>query len=165
LYEKNICYLFCCSINLGFAQSITDFSKIKLDSKADYKAANNYALEASNFVLSTPYEKDNSQRLDAIRFVLQWMASTSDFTFSLDATVMDKVVKGNDDLLGIYMICMTKYCLENLDASKDEKLVKINSVKLILAYCENPDYHIKMPKPLKRLSEANAKGELEKELQ
>lgn len=148
-----------------FAQSITDFSKIKLESDTDYKAANNYVLEASNFVLSTPYEKDNVQRLNAIRFVLQWMAGTPDFTFSLDATIMDKVVKGNDDLLGLYMICMTKYCLENKDSSKDEKLVKLNSVKLILTYCENPENNIKMPKPLKKLSEANKKGELEKELQ
>jgi hypothetical protein len=148
-----------------FAQSVTDFSKIQLESEADYKAANVYVLEASRFVLSTPYENDNLQRLNATRFVLQWMAGTADFTFSLDATIMDKVVKGNDDLLGLYMICMTKYCLENIDSSKDEKSVKLNAVKLILAYCENPDNNIKMPKPLKKLSEANKKGELEKELQ
>jgi hypothetical protein len=161
---KNFLYviLFFCT-TATFSQTTTDFESIKLKSGSDYKEANKYALEASNYILSVPM-KETLPRLNALQFLLKWMEGTPDFTFSLDATIMDKVVKGNDDLLGVYMACMTKYCIENELNSKDDNLVKLNSIQLILAYCENPTHEVKMPKQLKKLSEANKKGELEKEL-
>ena len=50
----------------SFAQTSTDFEKIKLEQAADYKAADAMALEASNYLLSTPFEKDNLQRLKSL---------------------------------------------------------------------------------------------------
>jgi hypothetical protein len=91
------------------------------------------------------------------------MSGTPDYTFTLEA-VATKIIKGNDELLGVYMACMTKFCLENKSSANDEKLVKLNSIKLLLAYCENESNNMKMTKQLKKLSEANKKGELEKEL-
>lgn len=41
----------------------------------------------------------------------------------------------------------------------------LNSVKLLLAYCENPKNNLKMPAELQKLSDANKKGELVKALQ
>lgn len=162
---KNYLFLFLiiCSTS-AFSQTTTDFESIRLKKDSDYKEANKYALEASNYILSVPMDNNSLPRLNAIQFMLKWMEGTPDFTFSLDATIMDKVVKGNDDLLGVYMACMTKYCLENESNSKDNDLVKLNSIKLILAYCENPANNVKMPKQLNKLSEANKKGELESEL-
>lgn len=162
---KTYFYLFiilCTTVS--FAQTTTDFDAVKLKRDSDYKEANKYALEASNYVLSVPMDNNSLPRLKAIQFIMKWMEGTPDYTFSLDATIMEKVVKGNDDLLGVYMACMTKYCLENEANSKDDDVVKLNSIKLILAYCENPANNVKMPKQLKKLSEANKKGELESEL-
>jgi len=151
-----------CSVT-AFAQSSTNYDTVKLGNDSDYTAANKYALEASNFILSTPFDKSNAQLSKAGKFLLKWMSGTPDFTFSLDGTISEKVIKGNDDLLGIYIACMTKYCLENKANAENNKLVKLNSIKLILAYCENPKNNITMPAGLKKLSEANKKGELEKE--
>lgn len=91
------------------------------------------------------------------------MSGTPDYLFTLD-DVASKIIKANDDLLGLYMACMAKYSVENKEAAKDPKLVKLNSIKLLLAYCENEANNMKMTKQLKKLSEANQKGELEKEL-
>lgn len=153
------------SISLGscFGQSLPNFDEIKLDQGSDYKSAEASVLQATNYILSTPYDKDDANRLKSLQFVLKWMSGTPDFSFALDDAIA-KIIKGNDDLLGVYMACMTKYCLENKDSAKDAKLVKLNSVKLLLAYCENENNKMKMTKQLKRLSEANKKGELEKEL-
>ena len=149
--------------NYGMTQSLPNFDEIKLESGIDYKASETYSLTAANYILSTPYLKDDLSRLKSLQFIITWMEGTPDYSFTLDK-VTSTVTKGNDDLLGIYLACMVKYCLENTSNSKDEKLVKLGSVKLLLAYCENPSNNIKLTKQLKKLSEANQKGELEKEL-
>lgn len=120
-------------------------------------------MQAANYILSTPFEKNDVTRLKSLQFVMKWMTGTPDFLFSLDEAAT-KMAKGNDEVLGLYVVCMTKYCLQNIDASKDEKLVKLNAIKMLLAYCENSNNNMKLTKQLKKLSEANQKGELEKEL-
>jgi hypothetical protein len=152
--------IFC---NTLFAQTTTDYDKVKLETAADCKAADPLALEASNYLLSTPYEKDNLTRLQSISFIIKWMSATPDYSFSLDE-VASKIMKGNDDLLGLYMAAMTKYCLENKASAKDGKLVKLNALTYVLNYCENEKNNMKMTKQLKKLSEAKAKGELEQSL-
>lgn len=149
--------------NSAWSQTL-NFDQVKLDKGADYKAAEPDALKAASYILATPFEKDDLNRLRSLQFIIKWMSGTPDYTFSLDK-VATKIIKGNDDMLGIYMCCMTRYVLENKASAKDEKLVKINSVKLLLGYCENPNNNIKLTKQLKKLSEANKKGELEKELE
>lgn len=148
--------------NSSFCQ-LPNYDDIKLEQGPDYAAAEPSVTKAVDYILSKPLEKDDLDRLKSLQFLIKWMSGTPDFTFSLDEST-SKLWKGNDDLLGVYMACMTKYCLENKANSKDEKVVKLNAVKLLLAYCENPDNKVKMTKPLKKLSEANQKGELEKEL-
>ena len=46
------------------------------------------------------------------------MSGTPDYTFTLEA-VATKIIKGNDELLGVYMACMTKFCLENKSSAND----------------------------------------------
>lgn len=146
----------------SFAQT-TDYDKVKLETAADCKAADPIALEASNYLLSTPFEKDSMVRLKSLAFVIKWMSATPDYSFSLDESVT-KPLKGNDDLLGLYMAGMTKYCLENKGSAKDQNLVKVNAMTYVLNYCENEENNLKMTKQLKKLSEARANGELEKSL-
>lgn len=146
--------------NQSFAQQeLPDFENIKLDQKSDYKQADSAALKASTYLLSTPFEKDNIHRLHALSFVIKWMSGTPDFSFTLDEDAI-KTVKGNEALIGLYMAAMTKYALENRSLSKDTKAIKLNSLILLLNYCENTNNNIKMTKQLKKLSEAKAKGQL-----
>lgn len=155
------CLLFCSQIS--YSQEVPDYDKYILHERTDYKAADSIARKASTYLLSTPFKKDNIDRLRSIQFMIRWMSGTPDYNFNLDQSI-SSIIKGNDELLALYMAAMTKYVLENPALAKDEKLVKINSVKLLLAYCENPVNNIKMTKALQKLSQANQKGELEKVL-
>ncbi len=142
----------------------TDFKGIELQKDSDYASADKYALEASNYILSVPYDSGNEKRTEAVQFVLRWMQGTPDYSFAIDSFVMEEIVGEDEALLGIYMACMAKYCLENPGNAKDNELVKLNAVKLIIAYVEKKENNIKMSKSLKKLAEANRKGELEKAL-
>jgi len=153
---------FCTSYS--FSQTPTNFDQIKLDQASDCKTAEPYALEASNYQLSTPFEKDDIQRLRSLSFIIKWMGATPDYQFSLDE-VASKLLKGSDDLLGLYMAAMTKYVLENKASAADQKAIKLNGITMLLTYAENPANKLKMTKNLKKLSEAKAKGTLEQELQ
>jgi hypothetical protein len=162
--KKLVFFLFLFSYSFSYSQDLPKFDEIKLEQSADYQAADPFALKASTFLLSTPFEKNNVDRLKSLQFIIKWMSGTPDYSFTLD-NVASKIIKGNDDLLGLYMACMTKYCLENKSSAKDGKLVKLNSIKLLLNYCENPANNLKMTKQLKKLSEDNQKGELKKDLE
>jgi hypothetical protein len=147
----------------SFSQMPLNYDAIRLETSSDYAAADSFALTASNFLLSTPFEKDSPDRLKSLQFIIKWMTGTPDYSFSLDNTA-SKILKDSDDLLGLYMACMTKFCLENKTSSRDKRLIKLNSMKLLLAYVENPKNNIKMTRQLRKISEADKKGELEKEL-
>ena len=146
-----------------FSQPSTNYESIILEKGPDYKAADSLALEASTFLFATPFEKNNIQRLRSLSFIIRWMSGTPDYSFTLDE-VASKLMKGNDDFLGLYMAAMTKYSLENTASSKDQKLVKLNAITMLLNYCENANNNMKMTKQLKKLSEAKANGQLEQAL-
>jgi hypothetical protein len=162
--KKIICpLLFVLISHASFAQDLPDYDAIVLEKAADYPAADAAALSAATYLFSTPFRKNDLARLKSLQFLIKWMTGTPDYSFTLDE-VASKIIKGNDDLLGLYMAAMTKYSLENKPSSKDPKLVKLNSITILLNYCEYKDNNMGMTKQLKKLSEAKAKGELEKAL-
>lgn len=148
---------------VSFCQGLPNFDAIPLSGKADYKTAEPYALQASTFLLSTPAEKDNLDRLKSLQFIIKWMSGTPDYMFSID-DVATKIMKGDDDMLGLYMAAMTKFVLENNEAATDQQKIKLNAVTMLLDYCENPANKIKMSKNMRKLSEAKANGQLEEAL-
>ncbi len=146
-----------------FSQSLPDYDNVKMEQKSDYKEADKVALVAANYLLSTPFQKNDLNRLKSLQFILKWMGGSPDFTFSID-NIAQKISKGNDDMLGLYMASMSKYALENRGDAADAKKMKINAIKILLAYCEDENNNMKMNKELKKLAEANKKGELEQVL-
>lgn len=161
--RKIIAILFTfCSSYLN-AQTLPNFDLIKLEKTADYKAADPFALQTANYLLSIPFKKESTDRLNCLRFISKWMNGTTDYSFVFRDAV-DKIGKDNNDLLGLYMAAMTKYTLENKVAAKDAKLVKLNAMILLINYCENKDNNMRMSKQLKKLSEAKQKGQLEQSL-
>lgn len=156
--------LLCFSAHFVKAQKLPNFDAIKLESAADCKPAEPHALAAANYLFETPYSKNDVYRLRSLQFIIQWMSATPDYKFSLSG--MDqKFLKGNDDLLGMYMGAMTRYVLGTQGASDDEKTVRLNAIGMVLDYTDNPTNNLKPTKNLRKLSEARAKGELEKALE
>ena len=58
------------------------------------------------------------------------------------------------------MAAMTKYALENKADAKDQNKVKLNAVKLIIAYVKDEKNKVKLNAELKKAIEADDKGQL-----
>ena len=161
---KLLCMIFfglCCLYSN--AQTVPNFDLIKLEKPADYKAAEPFVLQTSTYLLSSPFKSENKDRINSLQFISKWITGTTDHSFIFTG-VPEKVGKGNNDLLGLYMAAMAKYTLENKAAAKDAKVVELNAFTMLLNYCENKDNNLKMSKQLKKLSEAKQNGQLEEAL-
>lgn len=146
--------------NVSFAQTLPDYSSIKLNAKEDFNStANDAALQAANYILSSPIDNKNNDRLKSLSYIIRWMQGTPDYNFSLDDQAT-KFAKNSDELLGLYMAAMTKYVLENNADSKDQNKIKLNSVMLVVSYSRDPKNNVKLNKELKNLIKADDKGQL-----
>jgi hypothetical protein len=153
-----IFFLLIISVGTGFAQTLPKFDQYKFNTTSDYKLADSAVLQTANFLLSTPIDQNNPTRIKAGQFVMRWMEGTPDYTFSLEQNAI-KYLSGNVDLMLLYMTSMAKYALET--KSTDVKVITINGVKTLLAYVNNPTSNVKKDKNLKKLSDANDRGNLE----
>ena len=64
---------------ISIAQNLPDYDAIKLDKKEDLNAtADSAALQASNFLFSSPLDKNNLDRLKSIQYIIRWMTGTPD---------------------------------------------------------------------------------------
>lgn len=146
-------------VTASFAQNQTDYASLKTDRKEDFtEDLNKAALRAAAALLSLPLDRENPQRREAFTFLMRWMTGTPDYNFEIDETAT-KISKGNEDLLGIYLAAMCQYALENKDAAKDKKAVKLNTIKAVLTYCKAQN--IKLSGELKKMDKANESGALE----
>jgi len=144
-----------------YAQELPDYGSIRLEKQADYPLAENTALQASNYLLTTPIAKDNLYRLKTMQFLIKWMEGTPDYTFSLDGPIT-RISENSADIIAVYMAAMVKFCLENKAQSKDMKAIKLSAVKSLIAYCSDASNGVKVKGELKRLKEADERGVLQK---
>lgn len=148
----------------SFAQTLPDFDKIQLEKKEDFNAtADNAALQASDFLLSTPLEDGNIDRLKSLQYIILWMTGTPDYTFGIDEAAT-KLAKNNNDLLSLYMVAMTKYVLEHKADANDQDKIKLNALKLIIAYAKEDKNKVKITAELKKAIKAAEKGQLQEYL-
>jgi len=150
--------LFTCAI--ASAQTSADFDKVTLEQKADYKTAEPQVLEATQLLLNNPIEKDNVQRLRATSFIMKWMTGTPDYTFALSEQD-GKVFKKDLDITGLYFAAMVQACLQNPADCGNDKALRLQAYKLLIAYVSQPGNNAKPSKELKKLVEAEKDGKLE----
>ncbi len=156
------CFLFLFIFLAGkfsYSQPFPNYGTVNLEKASDYRTADPVALQAANYLLSTPFDKNNQDRTNSLKFMAKWMKGTPDYGFPVDRSI-GKIFNGDNDNLGLFMAAMVKYTLENKAASKDMNAVKLNAMSIFLTYCENPENKIRMSRPLKKLSEAKANGQL-----
>ncbi len=143
---------------LGYVMACNaqDYSKLKdveLKEKEDFAKAEDKILECSKYILTTPMDDENTNRINALQFMFRWMEGTPDYTFTLDETV-GKIAQTSDALLGVYMACMCRYVLENKDKAKNEKDVKYNSVLMLIDYSKDPNNKVEITGEIKNLIKA-----------
>jgi hypothetical protein len=127
--------------------------------RMDYKKAENKALEASAFLLSTAIDSEKSERDKALTYMLMWMEGTPDYTFYIDANI-GFFTRSNNKLLAIYMAGLTKLSIENPVLAKNRDDLKYQCIELYIDYCINPSNHVKSYRELDRLIKAREKGRL-----
>jgi hypothetical protein len=145
------------------SQSLPVFSDIPLTQATDYRKAEPAVLQASVYILTTPYSKEDNARLLCVSFILKWMTGTPDYNFTFGESAT-KVLKDDANLLSVYVAAMAMFSLENPDLSKDTKAVGVNAMTTVLTYCNDPANNMKMTKPMKKLWEAKQEGKLAEEL-
>ena len=148
------------SFSIGtYAQSINEYSDIKLETDADYKAAEPMALKAANYILSTPSDNENMERIYAFQMIMAWMEGTPDYNFDLEA-----LEHLGDDIYAktVYIASIVKFRLEN--NTQDEKQILLGTWNIFLDYCVNPDNRVKNTAAIKKFIRAREKGTLEEEL-
>jgi len=143
---------------LGYVMACNaqDYSKLKdveLKEKGDFAKAEDKILECSKYILTTPMDDENTNRINALQFIFRWMDGTPDYMFTLDETV-GQIAQTSDALLGVYMACMCRYVLENKDKAKDEKDVKYNSVLMLIDYSQDPGHKVEITGEIKNLIKA-----------
>ena len=148
----------------SLAQSLPDFDAIKLEKKEDYNAAaENAVMTASNYLFSTPLDKNDINRQNCMLYILRWMEGTPDYSFTFDEQAT-KFAKKNSDLLGLYMAGMTKFVLENKSDSKGQNKIRLNALKFVINYAREEKNKVKMNGEFKKAMEAESKGKLEEYL-
>jgi hypothetical protein len=135
------------------AQDYSRLKDIEMKDKEDFVKAEDKVMECTKYILTTPMDDENTNRINALQFMLRWMDGTPDYTFSLDETV-GKLAQTSDALLGVYMACMCRYVLENKEKAKDEKDVKYNSVLLLIDYSKDPNNKVEITGEIENLIRA-----------
>jgi hypothetical protein len=146
------------------AQTIPNFDLIKLEKISDYKKAEPFVILSANFILSTPFKIDNKDRYNSLRFISQWMNGTTDYSFVMN-DIIEKIGKGDNDHLAIYVSALSKYTIENKPVVKDANKIKVEAMTTLLNYCQDKNNNLRLTKQLKKLAEAKEKGQLEQALQ
>ncbi|MEI6059298.1 MAG: hypothetical protein WCR72_01255 [Bacteroidota bacterium] len=146
----------------SFAQNYSQWENIPLVTAAEFRKAEPQVMLAADLVLSTPIEKTNKNRLNAISFIMKWMGGTSDYSFVLDET-MRRVTYGDKDMLGVYFACLSKYAIQK-GKGADREDIRIKSYAMLAAYCENPDNNIKVRGEIKKLVDAKNQNKMKEYL-
>ncbi|MDO9256062.1 MAG: hypothetical protein Q7U54_11155 [Bacteroidales bacterium] len=149
--------LSCIAVSV-FSQNTSQYDNIPLTSAANYRKAEPQVILASDYVYSSPVDKENMNRKNAIAFIMKWMGGTSDYSFGMDETI-SKIAGGDNDALSMYFVCLAKYALAKGKAVDREEL-KYNAYLLLATYFENPGNNYKPKGEVKKLIDAKNQGKL-----
>jgi hypothetical protein len=156
---KTIVLIMICFVAFSaFSQNTSQYDNIPLNSAADYRKAEPQVMLASDYVYSSPIDKEDMNRKNAISFVMKWMKGTSDYSFGMDETI-GKISNSDYEILSIYFTCLAKYALSKGKGADREDL-KYNAYLMMATYCENPANNFKIRGEVKKLIEAKNQNKL-----
>ncbi|PHS01825.1 MAG: hypothetical protein COA80_01790 [Leeuwenhoekiella sp.] len=138
------------TISLTNAQNFEELANFKFESAESYKPAEPEVLQAANYLFENPANVAQVKRLNAVKFILNWMQGTPDYTFEISNKATE-LTKGNPDLLGLYMAAMTKVVLDNPEKSLSNTEIYNRSEELLVSYCANSENNMKPSRKIKKL--------------
>ena len=149
----------------SYAQDWDALSDLSFKDAQDCRNYDDEALIATNFILNAPLEVNSSDmdHVNAWLFMFKWMITTADYHFMLDDTY-SKMMKPNENLVGVVLASMVRTVMENNDKNLSEWDIKLLYVNLFLDYCTNPANGVKLKKDLKKMVQARDENRLEEYL-
>jgi hypothetical protein len=160
---RTLFLIFFCGVALtAFSQNTSQYENIPLNTATEYRRAEPQVILASDYVYSTPIDKEDINRKNSITFIMKWMQGTSDYAFGMDETIR-KVAYGDSEVLGLYFVCLAKYALSK-GKSVDREELKYNAYVLLAKYCENSGNNYKPKGEMKKFLEAYNQNKLKEYL-
>jgi hypothetical protein len=145
-------------VHFAFAQNIPPVDGVRLETPQDYRNADSAVVQVCKYFLSIPIDQDNNTRLKAGIFLTRWMYGSPDCNFDPDQKML-KYINSDVDLLTVYYCCFSSFTI-HYPSVKDPKTVELNAGKQFLTYINKPSNHVTLTRQLKKLADADEKGEL-----
>ena len=147
--KKLLLLLFVLTASTSFAQIYKDLPNEVFLNKEDYGNSEDQVLEVSKFILSNPIQKDNSDRINAMQYLLKWMEGTPDYTFTIGESVMN-LTGGDLDLMGVYFAAISETAIQNKKSGKTDEQTNEEAIKKFVSYAANKSNNVKANKELKK---------------
>lgn len=139
--------------SVSFSQDFSKFEHYPLETKDDFHNAEELVMEGVHYMFTTPFDKNDLQRFQALGFVMNWMEGTPEYRFNIDQKAVD-LTKGNDDLLGMYFAGLAKVILERKNQIPDDETVHHLVIQDLLAYTSIESNNLKSTKAMRKLGKS-----------
>jgi len=142
----------------AFSQNIPPVDGVRMETDQDYRNADSLVMQVSRYLLSIPLNNDNHTRLRAGVFLTRWMQGSPQFNVAPNDRVL-KYIDSDVDLLSVYYAALCSFVLQ-YPSVRDSNTVTLNAAKELVAYMDKSSNHVILTRRLKKLCDADDKGEL-----
>jgi hypothetical protein len=110
---------------VSYGQATEACNQESLEKESNLKNAEPCVLIAADYILSQPLHGNEQKYYEYRKYILAWMEKTPDFTFALNANIID-ICNDEENILlfGVYISCLAKAALEHKQ-SFDPEAIKL----------------------------------------
>ncbi len=123
---------------------------IDLKNEIDCRLAEPQILICADYILSTPIDEKNIQRVYAITAVKKWMEKTPNYIFNVDKNVA-KILDRKGNVLSVFAASMVKFSIENPEKGNNKEEVAAFAWKTTLNYAADKSNKVELTKDLKKM--------------
>lgn len=149
-------FTLCVSSTL-FSQDYVKLAETNFKTAEECKEAEPKVLECANYLLNTSANANELNRLSAFQYLFKWMEGTADYTFSIDADVVD-LTKGDTSYMAIYFAAMVQTVLQNKGEKLSDEALHETAVNKLVSYCEDDTNGLKPNRAIKKILKKRKKS-------
>ncbi len=133
-----------------FGQDYSKLANATFPDAESYKKSEKQVLECADYIVNSPYDSKDVNRLLAIQYIIKWMSGTPDYMFDIDAKAT-KLIKSKMELNTIYFAAMAKVVLENSGSKYSADEITDKAIDILVSYCSKPENNIKPTRAIKKI--------------
>ncbi len=155
-------FIFILIITVGFgsaisAQNFSSLSEVEFVDSEMYDEYIDMVFDCCYYLVQTPYEKKDDERLAANQFIQRWASGASSYSIKVSDNVKE-LLDEREELISLYCGCYLKVSLEQEES--DPSILEEKALDAILRYCNNSSNKMKMTKGMKELSDLKSNGDI-----